>query len=71
MFSERTFGIKPGITGLAQVKDGYPNDIPGMRDKLAWDMSYGLSLTSPISWIKSELGILMSTVKVVLLAKGQ
>ena len=71
MFTERTYGVKPGITGLAQVKDGYPNDIPGMRQKLAWDMAYCLTLANPPLWLKTELGILLATVKVVLLAKGQ
>lgn len=71
MFTERTYGVKPGITGLAQVKDGYPNDIPGMRQKLAWDMAYSLTLANPLLWLKTELAILLATVKVVVLAKGQ
>lgn len=71
MFTERTYGIKPGITGLAQVKEGYPNDISGMRQKLAWDMAYSLMLANPLLWLKTELFILLATVKVVVLAKGQ
>ncbi|WP_276201936.1 sugar transferase [Aestuariibacter salexigens] len=71
MFCERTYGIKPGITGLAQVNDAYPNDIAGMRQKLAWDMAYSLTLSNPLRWLKSEIAIMFATVRVILLAKGQ
>ncbi len=70
-FSERTMNIKPGISGLAQIKEAYANDINGMRQKLAWDMAYTLSLSSPIRWIKTEITIVFATLKVMLLAKGQ
>jgi lipopolysaccharide/colanic/teichoic acid biosynthesis glycosyltransferase len=29
-----------GLTGLAQVIQGYPDDIEGYRTKLAWDIVY-------------------------------
>lgn len=32
--------VKPGISGLAQVRKGYANDIPGTRHKLRWDLYY-------------------------------
>ena len=31
---------RPGLTGLAQVRNGYTNDIEGMRRKLAYDLRY-------------------------------
>jgi lipopolysaccharide/colanic/teichoic acid biosynthesis glycosyltransferase len=31
---------RPGLTGLAQVRNGYTNDLPGMRRKLALDRCY-------------------------------
>ena len=31
---------KPGLTGLAQLRNGYTNDINGARRKLAYDMMY-------------------------------
>lgn len=70
-FSERTMNVKPGISGLAQIKEAYANDINGMRQKLAWDMAYTLSLSSPMRWIKTEITIVFATLKVMLLAKGQ
>jgi len=30
----------PGLTGLAQVRHGYTNDVAGARSKLAWDLRY-------------------------------
>ncbi len=38
-FDARTQG-RPGLTGLAQVRNGYTNDLPGMRRKLALDRCY-------------------------------
>ena len=32
--------IKPGITGLAQIRSGYTNDIAGARTKLTQDLFY-------------------------------
>lgn len=31
---------QPGLTGLAQVRNGYSNDLKGMRRKLAFDLKY-------------------------------
>lgn len=38
-FSRRIV-VRPGLTGLAQVKSGYTNDLQGMRRKLAYDLRY-------------------------------
>lgn len=37
---ERRLAGTPGITGLAQVVNGYTNDLEGMRRKLALDIRY-------------------------------
>ncbi len=37
---ERRLAASPGLTGLAQVRNGYSNDLPGMRRKLAYDLRY-------------------------------
>ena len=31
---------RPGLTGLAQVKHGYTNDLAGARRKIAFDLRY-------------------------------
>lgn len=37
---ERRLAAVPGLTGLAQVRNGYSNDLAGMRRKLAYDLRY-------------------------------
>jgi lipopolysaccharide/colanic/teichoic acid biosynthesis glycosyltransferase len=39
VFERRLIG-KPGITGLAQVRNGYTHDLRGMRVKLDYDLQY-------------------------------
>ncbi|MCP3699381.1 MAG: sugar transferase [Aliivibrio sp.] len=70
-FSERTYGVLPGITGLAQVNQGYDTCIEDVRSKVGFDHSYALSLSSVSSWIKSDIYILLMTVKVMFFARGQ
>ncbi|WP_285817672.1 sugar transferase [Echinimonas agarilytica] len=70
-FKERTFGLKPGITGLAQVSQGYDGCIEDVRNKAAFDHSYALSLSRYSYWIFLEWSILFKTAAVVFLRKGQ
>ncbi len=37
---DRRLQTRPGLTGLAQVRNGYTNDVPGARRKLAYDLQY-------------------------------
>jgi lipopolysaccharide/colanic/teichoic acid biosynthesis glycosyltransferase len=37
---ERRLEAKPGLTGLAQLRNGYTNDVAGARRKQAWDLRY-------------------------------
>ena len=57
--------VKPGITGLAQVENGYSKTIGEMKGKLFYDLKYiaNLSLTQ-------EIRILFKTVYVVVTGKG-
>lgn len=61
----RRLGVKAGLTGLAQVLQGYPDDIDGYRRKLGLDMLYirkqGFAL---------DLWIALRTVGVVLTGSG-
>lgn len=70
-FAERTWGLKPGITGLAQVKQGYDRDIKDVRSKVAFDHAYALSLSSFISWIRSDMQIILRTFIVMVCGRGQ
>ena len=58
-------GIKPGLTGLAQVLNGYDNDIVGFRRKVALDLLYLQNCC-----VVNDVKILFRTVSVVLTGKG-
>lgn len=58
-------GLKPGLTGPAQVINGYDNDIDGFRRKVALDLLYLQNCC-----LLNDLKILLRTVKVVLTGSG-
>ena len=70
-FSQRTYHLKPGISGLAQVMNGYDENIEGVRKKIAWDYAYALSLSSYSSWCKTEMSIFLKTLLVIIKGKGK
>ncbi len=70
-FAERTFGIMPGITGLAQVNQGYDTNVEDVRNKLCYDLSYALALSSPLSWIKMDTKIAIRTILVMVTGRGR
>ncbi|MDP5212904.1 sugar transferase [Pseudoalteromonas tunicata] len=70
-FSLRTYGIKPGISGLAQVMNGYDENIEDVRSKIGWDYAYALALSSPKQWLSMEWMIILKTIRIVVLGKGQ
>lgn len=55
-FAQRLAG-RPGLTGLAQVRNGYTNDTDGARKKLAYDLCYLRNRTIP-----NELKLVLATV---------
>ncbi|MBJ7538257.1 sugar transferase [Marinomonas transparens] len=71
LFNERTYGVLPGITGLAQVYQGYDETIEDSRNKLGYDLSYSVSMASLGGWLRMDLLILWKTISVVLLGRGQ
>ena len=70
-FCQRTYGVKPGISGLAQVMNGYDETIDDARSKIGWDYAYSLSMSSPRAWAKLEFSIVLKTLQVVFTGKGQ
>lgn len=70
-YSQRTFGVKPGISGLAQVMNGYDETIDDVKSKIAWDYAYVLAMCSVSQWLKMECDILARTVYIVFTGKGQ
>jgi len=70
-FTDRTYGIKPGITGLSQVYQGYDECLEDVKNKLGYDLSYSLSIDNVWRWIKTDIGIVFATIKVMVLGRGQ
>jgi len=70
-FADRTYGVLPGITGLAQVNQGYDTCIDDVRRKVAFDHRYALSFCSFFQWLKMDLTILFKTIAVVVNGRGQ
>jgi len=58
-------GLKPGLTGVAQILNGYDNEIESFRRKVAFDLHY-LRNCSP--W--NDFKILIRTIGVVLTGSG-
>lgn len=57
--------VRPGITGLAQVINGYDTDLESVCRKVRWDRRYIAAFG-----LRTDLWILALTVKVVLMGKG-
>lgn len=70
-FADRTYGVMPGITGLAQVNQGYDTCIDDVRRKVGFDHSYALSLRSTKSWFMMDTRIILSTLAVMFNGRGQ
>jgi lipopolysaccharide/colanic/teichoic acid biosynthesis glycosyltransferase len=58
-------GLKPGLTGIAQVVNGYDNDLEGFRRKISYDLLY---LQNCCVW--NDIKILCRTVRVVITGEG-
>jgi len=70
-YSERTYEMTPGITGLAQVYQGYDTCIDDVKTKIGYDFAYTLSLTSLSQWLLMDLKIIVRTVMIMVLGRGQ
>ena len=70
-FAERTYGVAPGITGLAQVNQGYDTCIDDVRSKVGYDHRYALALDNPVAWLKMDISIIMRTLTVMVMGRGQ
>ena len=63
-YSQR-LAVKPGVTGLAQVRMRYGASVEDAMEKLQYDLYYVKHLS-----VALDLAILLDTLKVVLLGKG-
>ena len=58
-------GLRPGLTGIAQIENGYDNDTESFRRKVAYDIQY-LQHCS----VGNDLKILFRTIHVIVTGKG-
>jgi len=57
--------VKPGVTGWAQIRYGYVNEVNGFLEKLAYDLYY-MKYRS----VGMDLLVLWQTIKTVVLFRG-
>ncbi len=65
-FYRARLATKPGLTGWAQIKLGYTNDVDDAKTKLEYDLYY---IKNRSIWL--DVVILLQTIRVVLARKGQ
>ncbi len=70
-YAERTYGLRPGVTGLAQVYQGYDESLDDVRSKVSYDHAYALQLGQLKSWLAQDVLIVFRTVGVMVLGRGQ
>ncbi len=70
-YAERTYGLRPGVTGLAQVYQGYDENLEDVRSKVSYDHAYALQLGKLKSWFAQDILIVWRTVGVMVLGRGQ
>lgn len=58
-------GLKPGLTGMAQVVNGYDNELEGFRRKVGYDLLYLQNCC-----LMNDLKILLRTIRVVITGEG-
>jgi len=58
-------GLNPGLTGIAQVVNGYDNELEGFRRKVSYDLLY---LQNCSVW--NDIKILIRTIRVVITGEG-
>ncbi|HEX9660228.1 MAG TPA: sugar transferase, partial [Rhodothermales bacterium] len=62
----RRLRVKPGITGIAQVKWKYDQSVEDVRQKVKYDLFYISNMS-----LRMDLKILFATVRTILSGKGQ
>jgi exopolysaccharide biosynthesis polyprenyl glycosylphosphotransferase len=62
----RRLGVRPGITGWAQIKGEYDQTIEGVKEKIEYDLFYLENMS-----VRMDLKIILSTIYVVLKGRGK
>lgn len=69
-FTERTYDVLPGLTGLAQINQSYQGSVHNIDQKLAYDHAYSLAISEPLSWLKTDITIFFRTILTVIKCNG-
>jgi lipopolysaccharide/colanic/teichoic acid biosynthesis glycosyltransferase len=69
-YAERVYGVRPGVTGWAQIEVGYDTCIDDVRQKILYDFGYALSLRNFFSWLRMDAGIVIGTAMAVIRREG-
>jgi lipopolysaccharide/colanic/teichoic acid biosynthesis glycosyltransferase len=69
-YAERVHGVRPGITGWAQVEVGYDATIDDVRRKILYDFAYALRLRSFRAWVAVDAWLLWRTAQAVVRREG-
>jgi lipopolysaccharide/colanic/teichoic acid biosynthesis glycosyltransferase len=70
-FADRTAGLRPGVTGLSQVVQGYDSSVEDVRRKVGYDAAYAMRLSSFRSWLVMDTSIILRTLTVMVCGRGQ
>jgi lipopolysaccharide/colanic/teichoic acid biosynthesis glycosyltransferase/cellulose synthase/poly-beta-1,6-N-acetylglucosamine synthase-like glycosyltransferase len=70
-YGERTFGLRPGITGLAQVNQDYDSSIEDVKRKILFDHAYAVRLATLGTWFAADVEIILKTLGVMAKQKGR
>ena len=54
-YADRMWNLKPGITGLAQIRQGYITSVDDVARTAQLDTTYGGALRSLSSWLKMDV----------------
>jgi lipopolysaccharide/colanic/teichoic acid biosynthesis glycosyltransferase len=69
-FAARTRLVRPGITGLAQVNQGYDTCLADVTRKLGFDQAYARRLGRLGEWLAADASIAMRTMLVMAQGRG-
>ncbi len=70
-YVERTFYVLPGITGWAQVNQGYDSCIGDVRRKVGFDHGYAVALHNVIDWLIMDFTIVIKTLVIMIKGRGR